>query len=112
PRPVADDLLHTPLAEREQLRHDADILLRHVDRDALHRLAALAVDLLRQHLRLADGQLEALAAHQLDEHRELQLAAPLYLPRVRPRPRQDTQGDVADELLLEPAADLARRQPV
>ena len=34
------------------------------------------------HLRLADGQLEALAAHHLDQDRELQLAAALHLPGV------------------------------
>ena len=72
---------------------------------------ALAVDLLRQHLRLADGELEALAAHQLDEDRELELAAALHLPRVRPRGRDDAQRDVADELGVEPLADLARGQP-
>ena len=33
-------------------------------------------------LRLADGELEALAAHDLDEDRELQLAAALDLPGV------------------------------
>ena len=42
----------------------------------------LAVDLARDDLRLADRQLEALAAHQLDEHRERQLAATLDLPHV------------------------------
>ena len=96
---VVDHLLQPPLAQREQLRDDADVLLGHVDRDALDRLVALAVDLLRQHLGLADGQLEALAAHQLDEHRELQLAAALHLPGVRARRRQHAQRHVADELL-------------
>src|SRR5690242_7866505 len=43
------------------------------------------VDELRQHLGLADRQFEALAAHQLDEHGELQLAAALHLPGVGPR---------------------------
>ena len=42
----------------------------------------VAVDLAGQHLRLADGQLEALAAHGLHEHGELQLAAALDLPGV------------------------------
>ena len=82
---VVDHLLQPPLAQREQLRDDADVLLGDVDRDALDRLVPLAVDLARQHLGLADGQLEALAAHQLDEHGELQLAAALHLPRVRAR---------------------------
>ena len=43
----------------------------------------LAVDLPGDDLRLADGQLEALAAHQLDEDRQRQLAAALDLPHVR-----------------------------
>ena len=86
------------LAQREQLRDDADVLLGDVDRDALDRLVPLAVDLLRQHLRLADRELEALAAHQLDEHRELELAAALHLPGVRARGGEDAQRDVADEL--------------
>ena len=61
-----------------------------------------------EHLRLADGQLEALAAHQLDEHRELQLAAALHLPGVRAAGREHAQRDVADELLVEPLLDEAR----
>ena len=109
---VVDHLRDAALAEREQLRDDADVVLGHVDRDALDRLVPLAVDLLRQHLGLADRQLEALAAHQLDEHRELELAAALHLPGVRPRGGEDAQRDVADELLLEARLDLARGQPV
>jgi hypothetical protein len=66
------------------------------------RLVPLAVELARDDLRLADGELEALAAHQLDEHRELELAAALHLPRVRPLGRENAKRDVADELLVEP----------
>ena len=62
----------------------------------------------RQHLRLADGELEALAAHDLDEHRELQLAPALHLPDLGPLGLEDPQRDVADELLLEPGLDHAR----
>ncbi len=61
-----------------------------------------------EHLRLADGQFEALPAHQLDEHRELELAAALHLPRVRPPGREHPQRDVADELGVEPQLDGAR----
>ena len=53
-------------------------------------------------LRLADGELEALAAHDLDEDRELQLAAALHLPGVRPLGRQHPDRHVADELGVEP----------
>ena len=38
----------------------------------------------RDHLGLADRQLEALATHHLDEHRQLELAATLHLPAVGP----------------------------
>ena len=115
PRPpgaVVDHLLHPALAQREELRDDADVLLRDVDRDALHRLVLLAVDLAGQHLRLADGELEPLAPHDLDEHRELELAAALHFPDVRARRRLHAQGDVPDELPLEPGDQRARRHLV
>ena len=35
---VVDHLLEAPLAQREQLRDDADVVLGDVDRDALDRL--------------------------------------------------------------------------
>ena len=79
---VVDHLLHPPLAQGEHLGDDADVLLGNVDRQPLDRLAELAVDLAGQHLRLAGGQLEALAPHHLEQHDELQLAAPLHLPGV------------------------------
>src|SRR5206468_425336 len=41
---VVDHLLHSALAQRKQLRDDADVVLGDVDRDALDRLAALTVD--------------------------------------------------------------------
>ena len=80
---VVDDLLHPPLAQREQLGEHADELLGHVDGDAVDRLVHGAVDLPGQHPRLADGQLEALAPHHLDEHGQLQLAAALRPPTCR-----------------------------
>ena len=72
----------------------------------------LAVDLAGQDFRLADGQLEAFAPHDLDQHRELQLTAALHLPHIRPRGRPDAQRNVADELLLEPADQCACGQLV
>ena len=68
-----------------------------------------AVDLARDHLRLADRELVALAAHQLDEHRERELAATLDLPHVGALGVEHAQRDVADELAVEPRLDLARR---
>ena len=101
---MVDHLLHAPLAQREQLRDDADVVLGHVDREALDRLVQLAVDLARDDLRLADRELEAFAPHRLDEHRELELAAALHFPRVGTLGRQDAQRDVADELLRSAAS--------
>ena len=106
---VVDHLLEAALAEREQLREHADVVLGRVDREPLDRLVHLAVDELRHHLRLADGELEALAAHQLDEHGQLELAAALHLPGVRPLGGEDAERDVADELLVEPALQHASR---
>ena len=62
------------LAGREGLGDRADVLVGHVDHAALERLVALAVDLAEDDLGPAHLQLVALAAHRLDEHRELQLA--------------------------------------
>ena len=90
------------LADGEQLRDRAEVLLGYVDRDALDRLVELAVDLLGEHDRLADVELETLAAHLLDEDRQLQLATSLDLPGIGSIGRVDADADVADELLVEP----------
>jgi hypothetical protein len=60
--------------------------------------------------RLADGQLEPLAAQLLDEDAELQLAAPLHLPRVGPVGVAHAQRDVADELGIQAVLEQARRE--
>ena len=79
---VVDHLLHAPLAERHELGDDAEVVLGDVDGQPLDGLVHLAVDLAGHDLRLADGELEALAAHHLDQDGELQLAASLHLPGV------------------------------
>ena len=66
----------------------------------------LAVDLAGDHLRLADRELVTLAAHQLDEHAERQLAATLNLPHVRALGVGHAQRDVADELAVQTRLDL------
>ena len=66
PGAVVHHLLQPALAQREQLRHHTEELLGHVDRHPLHRFVHLSVDEPGHHLRLADGELEALASHHLD----------------------------------------------
>ncbi len=78
-----------------------------VDGQVLERLVGLAVDLLRDHLRLADGELEALAAHVLDEDGERELSTALHLPRIRTPDVDDLERHVADELLVETVLDHA-----
>ena len=98
---VVRHVVHAALARGEQLRDRAEVLLGRVDREVLVGLVHLAVDLLRDHLRLADGELEALAAHLLDEDRERELAAALHLPGVGAADVEHLERDVADELAVE-----------
>ena len=79
---VVHHLVKATLAQREQLRRHAKEVLRDVDRESLDGLVHTAIDLTSQHLRLADGEFEALAAHELDEYRQLQLASSLHFPGV------------------------------
>jgi hypothetical protein len=65
------------------------------------------VDLAYDHLRLADGQLEPLAAHHLHEDRQRQLASALDLPHVGALGLVDAQRHVADQLAREPCLQLA-----
>jgi hypothetical protein len=62
------------LALGELLHDDAGMLVVDVDDDFLDRLEPLAVLLAQHDARTADGELEAFAAHVLDEHGELQFA--------------------------------------
>jgi hypothetical protein len=105
-RAVVDHLLHAALAQRDHLGDDADVV---VGTSIVMRSTgswSLAVDLAGDDLRLADRQLVALAAHELDEDRQLQLAAALDLPDLGALRVDDADRDVADELLVEPVADL------
>ena len=106
-RPVVHDLLHAPLAQGEELGHDAEEVLGDVDGHPVDRLVDHAVDLAGQHLRLADRQLEALPPHHLDEHRELELPPALHLPGVGPLGGQHPDRHVADQLGVETGLHLA-----
>ena len=84
-RPSASVVISSILALRSasDWLTGADELGRDVDRDPLVRLVRLAIDLVQQHLGPRHLQLEALAAHLLDQHRQLQLAPAADLERVR-----------------------------
>src|SRR5439155_319475 len=84
-------------------------ILRRVDLELLVRLLGLAVDLLEDHLGPRHLELVALAAHRLDEDREVQLAAAAHDERVGGIGVRDTERDVALELRIEPLAELAAR---
>ena len=101
--------LHAALAGGHELRDGAQVLLGDVDRHALHGLAEYAVDLLGDNLRLADGELKALAAHLLHQDRQGELATALDLPGVGALGGQNLQGHVADELAVEAVLNLAGR---
>ena len=95
------------LAGGERLGDGADVLVGHVEHAPLERLVALAVDLADDDLGPADLQLVALAAHRLDEHRELQLAAAGDLDDVGRVGLLQADRHVAEDLALEALAQVA-----
>jgi hypothetical protein len=107
---VVDEVEHRALARGEQRVDRTDELFGRVDGDVFHGLVQLAVDRARDDLGLADGEFEALAAHRLDQDRQLQLAATLDLPGVGTIGGQHAQGHVADELLVQAVLHHARRE--
>ena len=74
-----------------------------LDRGALVRLAGLAVDLLDEDGRLADGELVALAPHVLDQDAQVHHAAALDLDRLAAGRVDELERHVAQGGLLEPA---------
>ena len=57
---------------------------------------------------LPDRELEPLAAHHLHQDRELELAAALHLPRLGALGVEHADRDVADQLLVQAAAQQPR----
>jgi hypothetical protein len=66
-------------------------------------------DVLGDHARLAHRELVALAAHVLDEDREVQLAAPRDEEHVGVGRLLDAQRHVREQLAVEALAQLAAR---
>ena len=73
---------HLALATGDDVDDLAGVLLGEVDREVLDGLVLDAVDLVDDHLGLADLQLVALAAHRLDEDGEVQHATPVDDPAI------------------------------
>ena len=109
---VVDHVHHPALAQAHHLGDGAHELLGGVDGDALEGLVQLAVDGLGDDLGLADGELESLTTHLLDEDGQLQLAAALHLPHVRSVGVGHLDGDVADEFLVEAGLEETRGELV
>ena len=76
--------------------------------EILDRLHDLAVDDLGDDVGAGDLELEALAAHHLDQDRELQLAAAQHFHLLRRVGRLDLDRHVAEQLAIEPVLDLPR----
>src|SRR5690606_36656309 len=66
---------HLAFALRDLLDHGAGEFVVDVDDDRLVRLLAALGTIAEQHARAADREFEALAAHVLDQHAELELTA-------------------------------------
>ena len=96
------------LAGAELLHHSADIRLGHLDDQVLDRLAQHAVDHLGDDLGAADLKLIALAAHGLDEDREMQLASARHLEGIGGVGLFHAHGDVGLHLFEEAVAQVAR----
>ena len=109
-RPVIDHFEHGALAQRQQLGDHTEILVGHVHADPLHRLVDLAVDLTGDDLRLADGELETLPPHRLDQDGQLELAAAEHFPHVGALGRGHPDGHVADELCVQAGFEQAGGQ--
>ena len=90
---------HLALVNGHELYDLAGAVFGRVHGELLHRFALHAVDLLDDHLRLANLQLIALAAHGLDQYRQVQHAAAVYVPRRLTVAGLHAQGEVLLQLL-------------
>ena len=105
---VRDHVLHLGAARTDALHHRALVVFLDIDGQRLEGLVNLAVDLLQDDLGAADRQLEALAAHRLDQNGEVEFAAAGDAELVRIVQLLDAQGDVGDQLAVKTLLDLAR----
>src|SRR5262249_3651024 len=110
PDAAAADVVHArhhPPPHAEELGHDPDVVLWHVDQQLLHRLLDAAVPVAQHDGGLRHLELEAFASHGLDQHRELELAPPDDPEGVHGVRFLDADADVAPALREQPLAPLA-----
>ena len=88
--------------------HDANKLFRAIDDQQFQRFVQFTVDRPRQDLRLADLKLIALAPHHLNQNGELEFAAPHHFEGVGAARLLDSDGDVGQQFLVKPVAQIAR----
>ena len=99
---------HFALAACHHVNHLAGVLLGDIDAQFLDGFALHTVDLLDDDLGLAHLELIALAAHLLDEHRQVQHATAKHVPGVLVLGALDAQGQVLVQLTLQAVPDVAR----
>jgi len=105
---ISEEVDHAAPALAEQFCDRADVLVNDVNGGPFDRLQPLPVLAgLEDHLRAADLKLEALAAHRLDQHREMQLTPPADAEDIRLGGIFHPQGDVGRQFTVEPAPQLA-----
>ncbi len=103
---------HLAAALAEQVDRRADVGLRHLEVHLFVGLEALAVHpVLVDHLRARDLELVALAAHGLDQDRQLELAPARDQEGVGAVGFLDAQGDVVQQLVTTGARAACARCP-
>ena len=100
-------LLHLTLAGAEFFHDGTDTVFRHVDRNALDRFAALAVDLFKEYARRRDSELIAFSSHIFNEDREVHFASACDEEGIRRFGIGNAQGNVLEQFLIEALAELA-----
>ena len=100
---------HDAAAHRQKLRHHADVVLRDVYQEQLHRLLQLTIDLLGNDRGLGRLQLIPFAPHGFDQDSKLQLAPAHDTEGVRRVGLLDAQAHVLAQLGPQPFAQLSGR---
>ena len=99
---------HLTLAAGHHIDHLAGVFLGHVNAQFLDGLTFYTIDVLDDDLGLSHLELISLAAHLLDEHRQVQHAASEDVPCVLILGALDAQGQVLVQLTLQTVPDVAR----